>query len=71
MPIYEYQCEECTKEFEDLILAGCSEPDTCPQCGSHRITRLVSTFGFVGGSAGGAKSACASCSSGRCNTCNV
>ena len=41
MPIYEYQCSDCAHEFETLVLKG-SEP-ACPNCGSAKLERQVST----------------------------
>lgn len=40
MPIYEYACPECEREFE-LLLRG-SERPVCPSCGSGRIERQIS-----------------------------
>ena len=34
MPIYEYFCEACGKEFEEMLsIAQCDDPVTCPDCG--------------------------------------
>jgi putative FmdB family regulatory protein len=41
MPIYEFQCEECGTVFEELVAAGATAP--CPECGSERTRRLMST----------------------------
>lgn len=42
MPIYEFECEECGRVFEELVAAsGAATP--CPQCGSERTRRLMST----------------------------
>lgn len=33
MPIYEYWCESCSKEFEQMRpMSQSSEPGTCPTC---------------------------------------
>lgn len=40
MPLYEYQCRDCDAQAELLIHAG-QEP-TCPECGSQRLTKLLS-----------------------------
>ena len=71
MPIYEYQCKDCNNEFEDLVLNRASEPQSCPQCGSSKITRLVSTFGMIGETRRGTTSSCAGCKSHSCSSCGV
>jgi len=40
MPIYEYQCEGCSHDFELLLRNG--DSPGCPQCGSTRLTRRLS-----------------------------
>ena len=40
MPIYEYQCRECTEAFE-LLLRGQDQP-VCPECGGTRLEKLLS-----------------------------
>ncbi len=42
MPIYEYTCAACGREFEELILA--SEAPTCPDCGDRRGQKRLSAF---------------------------
>ena len=41
MPIYEYECDDCQKNFEELV-RGNSEPKKCPACGSTAIHRKLS-----------------------------
>ena len=43
MPIYEYQCRQCTNEFELLVLKGSPAP-ACPACQSEDIEQLISGF---------------------------
>ncbi|MEK7281660.1 MAG: zinc ribbon domain-containing protein [Chloroflexota bacterium] len=44
MPIYEYRCAKCGREFELMRkLSEMDEPASCPQCGSPG-KRLVSAF---------------------------
>ncbi len=57
MPIYEYKCKVCGKEFEVLVLSD-KEPVHCPACGSKEVERMISAFSTMGLSAG------ASCGSG-------
>jgi putative FmdB family regulatory protein len=40
MPIYEFRCEECGAEFEQLTEAGALV--SCPECGSERTKRIYS-----------------------------
>jgi putative FmdB family regulatory protein len=40
MPIYEFRCEQCGAEFEELTEAGAEVP--CPACGSERTKRIYS-----------------------------
>ncbi|MDA0587961.1 MAG: zinc ribbon domain-containing protein [Planctomycetota bacterium] len=40
MPIFEYQCEECSTEFELLVRSG--ESPECPSCGTSRLNKLFS-----------------------------
>ena len=40
MPIYEYVCKECGREFE-LLIRGELTPQ-CPSCESEKLERLIS-----------------------------
>jgi putative FmdB family regulatory protein len=40
MPIFEYSCRSCSKQFETLVRSG-AEP-ACPQCGSVDLEKLIS-----------------------------
>ena len=45
MPIYEYRCNRCKKEFSFLFLkSGDSELPMCEFCKSRDLTRLLSSF---------------------------
>jgi putative FmdB family regulatory protein len=45
MPIYEYRCNQCNKEFSQLFLnfQGISEVK-CKFCRSNNLTKLISSF---------------------------
>lgn len=43
MPLYEYQCRACGREFE-MLVRGPEQP-ACPTCHSSDIERLLSSFG--------------------------
>jgi putative FmdB family regulatory protein len=49
MPVYEYRCNVCGrksslfyKSYKDYDAANASHSHTCPHCGSHDLTRLIS-----------------------------
>ena len=44
MPIFEFKCEECGKEFERLVFSSDSEKPGCPACGSTNTTKEFSVF---------------------------
>jgi putative FmdB family regulatory protein len=46
MPIYEYACAACGREFEALVRNG-SQP-ACPQCQSHHLNKKLSVFAAHG-----------------------
>jgi putative FmdB family regulatory protein len=50
MPILEYVCEDCTHQFEAIVL-GSRQP-VCPACDSQRLERQLSVFAVGGQSAG-------------------
>jgi putative FmdB family regulatory protein len=43
MPIYEYRCEPCNKQFETFVMTS-SEPVACPTCQNAEVKKLMSTF---------------------------
>lgn len=73
MPIYEYRCEKCGHEFEQLVLGR--ECPECPTCQSEQVCRLMSSCGFVSKGAGGqtvsasAGSSCGGCAATSCAGC--
>lgn len=53
MPLYDYVCYVCGNSFEKLRRMSDDDSEIrCPECGSERIERLLSTFstGGCGGS---------------------
>jgi putative FmdB family regulatory protein len=40
MPLYEYLCQDCQRESELLVHAG--RTPECPECGSEKMTKLLS-----------------------------
>jgi putative FmdB family regulatory protein len=43
VPIYEYRCDGCTEQFEELLRTVDAQV-SCPSCGSAAVTRLLSSF---------------------------
>jgi putative FmdB family regulatory protein len=41
MPIFEYACKSCGKEFEALVLPTTAAP-ACPKCQSTDLEKLIS-----------------------------
>ena len=41
MPIFEYACKKCGKEFEALVLKTTPAP-SCPKCKSSELEKLIS-----------------------------
>ncbi len=79
MPLYEFSCNDCGREFEELVL---KEQDQvfCPDCGSSRAQKLISAVRFktggpiVPGSTTSEPftsrgSSCGGCGGGSCSTC--
>ncbi len=42
MPIYEFKCEKCQEEFEELCSAD-QKKVRCPHCGAEEANRLMSS----------------------------
>jgi putative FmdB family regulatory protein len=73
MPIYEFVCSKCSKEFEKLVLGASSEV-SCPECGSSKVERQMSVFGVKSegrftSSLGSSCSGCAPSTPSVCSTC--
>ncbi|MBD3219109.1 MAG: zinc ribbon domain-containing protein [candidate division Zixibacteria bacterium] len=58
MPLYEYKCNQCGHEFEELVY-GDKKP-ACPKCNSDKTEKKMSAFATGGGSTSGGTSG-ASC----------
>ena len=42
MPVYEFNCDACGAEFEELVAPGATAP--CPACGNERVARRFSAI---------------------------
>ena len=49
MPIYEYECAACGKEFEKLVRQPLPAPE-CPDCHSTDLHKKLSAFAALSGS---------------------
>ncbi len=70
MPIYEYICNQCGKDFEKLIFNR-SEAVMCPVCEGDNVKKKFSIFGMKSGGhfVSSSGSSCGNCSSHSCSTC--
>ena len=49
MPLYEYACEECENQFEQLVpMSKADDARACPNCGSMHTGRQLSSFAVRG-----------------------
>ena len=46
MPIYEYRCNHCDREFEVIVKSGGRGPRKCEHC-SGKLEKLVSRAAFL------------------------
>lgn len=44
MPLYEYHCQNCQQDVE-LLLQRHDDSPVCPECGSQKMTKLLSVIG--------------------------
>ena len=51
MPLFEYECRGCGKQFEYLTRSG--QSPSCPSCQGSDLQKLLSAFAVSSGSAGG------------------
>ncbi|MBI5531749.1 MAG: zinc ribbon domain-containing protein [Deltaproteobacteria bacterium] len=69
MPMYEFDCSDCHKTFEELVLSG-TDPDavSCPACTSKHVAKRLSAFAVGASSSFGsdASASAGSCASGGC-----
>jgi len=63
MPLFEYACRSCDREFEALVRAG--QAPECPSCGGTDLERRLSVFAAHTNTSGAAQTpAVGAC--GRC-----
>lgn len=61
MPIYEYRCADCSKDFEKLVWNTKDEIVCCPNCQGEKVIRVLSAFFKSGGMSGKGVSLPSSC----------
>ncbi|MGD0574564.1 MAG: zinc ribbon domain-containing protein [Anaerolineales bacterium] len=74
MPVYEYVCEDCGREFDALrAMQQADAPLRCEACGGEHNQRKLSLF-FAQSSGrsvpGTSAGSCAGCAGGSCSTCS-
>jgi putative FmdB family regulatory protein len=70
MPIFEYRCSSCGSDFDLLVRSDTTI--ACPDCGSRKVDKKLSTFASFVKQAESAVPAChtgaAGCDLGRCGS---
>lgn len=61
MPIYEYACQQCGREFEALVRS--TTVPQCPACQSTELAKRLSVFATAGAGASEAAMAAGPCGS--------
>ena len=71
MPLYEFVCMKCDKDFELLVRSSNWEGTAaCPHCGSKKLTKKLSVFASSVASSAPSAPACGmSPGSGGCGCC--
>ena len=74
MPIFEYHCKNCGRDFEELVLSG-SESVVCKYCSGREVQKKLSMFatntkGKVRTSTK-SSSECTSCTLPSCSSCGL
>ncbi len=66
MPLFEFKCESCQHQFEELLMASNTNMPECPECHEYHVKKLVSAgvFRANGASVGSADFSAPSCSPG-------
>jgi putative FmdB family regulatory protein len=62
MPIYEYECKKCGKDFEALVPMSAKDNPACPLCKSVKVKKKMSITASSKGGCGSCAST-SSCSS--------
>ncbi|MDZ4197751.1 MAG: zinc ribbon domain-containing protein [Kiritimatiellia bacterium] len=65
MPLFEYRCQTCGKDFEALLRSG-PETAACPSCGGQKVVKQLSVFSPSVKASGAPPCAGGACSAGGC-----
>lgn len=69
MPIYEYICQDCGKEFETIVSSSAARDKvSCKYCNSTKTKKTISATCFMAGSAAGGASIAPPPASGGCGS---
>jgi putative FmdB family regulatory protein len=73
MPLYEFACNACGREFEELFRSRSERRRmACPGCHSRDVRKRFSTFATAGGDRSkgrGSGGGCATCQRSSCASC--
>jgi putative FmdB family regulatory protein len=72
MPIFEYHCQSCQDDFEQIVFNPKNRV-RCPRCQGSKVRKKPSAFSFKSGSkfvAASNSGGCGGCSSHHCSTCH-
>ncbi len=72
MPIFEYHCQGCENDFEQIVFNSKAQVK-CPKCRSGKVKKKMSAFAIKSGSkfvSASGSGGCGSCSSHHCGTCH-
>lgn len=47
MPIYEYECKNCSNRFEKLQPITADPIKICPECGEEKVRRVIQPVGVI------------------------
>jgi putative FmdB family regulatory protein len=71
VPLFEYQCRDCETRFEVLVFRR-EEETKCRNCGSTKVSQLLSTFAVAGTSDRAPEPGpCGGCSAAQRGTCGM
>jgi len=75
MPIYEFHCDTCEKDFECLVFGN--EKAVCPSCNNKKVKKIMSACTFYSKGSHGqtvkaaaSASSCGGCSATSCSSCS-